>query len=224
MNRGADVPFGVGVPVIIVGFIALLSIAATAASAHDGKKRTAPKPAATTSEAPGAATKDFGIKIGGEFALVDHLGRPRTHRDYYGGYLLVFFGYANCESICPVGLKHMTDAVDVLGAAGAAITPVLITVDPKRDSPKVLAAAVAEIHPRLVGLTGTEAALAAARKAYNVSVKAVDGAWGKDAVLAHGSFVYLMGKQGEFLTLLPPVFGAEQMAKTIRKYLDTQQS
>ena len=140
--------------------IALVFVGATAASAHDGKKHAKPKAAATSAAATSApVTRDFGIKVGGPFALVDHLGNIRTDRDYHGRFLLIFFGYANCESICPVGLKRMTDAVDVLGKAGAAITPILITVDPARDSTDVLATEVAGIHPRLIGLTGTEAAL-----------------------------------------------------------------
>jgi protein SCO1/2 len=216
--------FAVRISVSVVGLIALIAIGATTATAHDGKKHPTPNPESASGEATSGAKKDFGIKIGGVFSLIDHLGNPQTDRDYHGGYLLVFFGYADCESICPVGLKRMTDAVDVLGEAGDTITPRLITVDPKRDSPAVLAAEVARIHPRLVCLTGTEAALVSARKAYNVKVKAVEGEWGKDAVLAHGSFVYLIGKRGEFLTLLPPVFGADQMAKTIREYLDAPKS
>lgn len=133
--------------------IALVFVGATAASAHDGQKHAKPKAAVTSAAATSASvTKDFGIKVGGPFALVDHLGNTRTDRDYHGRFLLIFFGYANCESICPVGLKRMTDAVDVLGKAGAAITPILITVDPARDSSDVLATEVAGIHPRLIGL------------------------------------------------------------------------
>lgn len=208
----------------LIGFLAAVAFAAAPSAARDatehGKtKSRASASASSQTQAVTPAAKDFGINVGAPFALVDHLGKPRTDRDYHGGYLLVFFGYAKCESICPVGLKRMTDAVDLLGEAGAAITPILITVDPRRDSSDVLAAEVAEIHPRLIGLTGTEVALAAVRKGYNVSVKAVDGNWGEDAVLAHGSFIYLMGKQDQFLTLLPPVFAADKMAETIRKYL-----
>ena len=208
--------------VALLGIVVAVAVGIPVASAHDGAKHgkaNAKAPAATSTAKNGAPGKDFGIEVGGPFALVDHTGAARTDQDFHGRYMLVFFGYANCESICPVGLKTMTDAVDLLGDAGAAITPVLITVDPQRDVPAALAVSVAKIHPRLVGLTGSEAALAATRKSYNVSVKAVEGEWGKDAVLAHGSFIYLMGKQGEFLTLMPPVFGADRMAKTINKYL-----
>ena len=76
-----------------------------------------------------------------------------------------------------------------------------------------------KVHPRLVGLTGSAAALEAAAKAYHVESRKVGTAWDGDPILSHGSYVYLMGRDGAFLTLLPPVMDAETMAKTIQRYL-----
>ena len=63
------------------------------------------------------------LDIGGPFALVDHQGNAVTDRDFRGRFMLLFFGYANCPGVCPIGLRHMTEALDLLGAAGAAVAP-----------------------------------------------------------------------------------------------------
>ena len=161
----------------------------------------------------------FDFEIGGPFELTDHHGHQVTDKDFHGRYLLVFFGYAQCESICPVGLSRMVKAVDLLGQDGEAVQPALITVDPEDDTVEALARHVPKIHPRLVGLTGTPAQLAAARQAYRVDAKLVGQAWDGKPVYSHGSFLYLMAPDGSFATLIPPVLAPEAMAKTIRKYL-----
>ncbi len=159
------------------------------------------------------------LDIGGPFALVDHKGQAVTDRDFRGRFLLLFFGYANCTSVCPIGLRHMTEAVDLLGETGAAVVPVMITVDPARDTVATLAPALAKIHPRLIGLTGTPERLAVARRAYKVGAKVT----GKDltggALYEHGSFIYLMGPDGKFRSLFPPVMPPAALAAAIARYL-----
>ncbi len=169
--------------------------------------------------APAPAATPFPADIGGPFALSDHGGRAVTDADFRGRFLLVFFGYARCEAICPVGLKQMTEALDLLGEAGARVQPVLITVDPEHDRPEVLAARVAEIHPRLIGLTGPPGAVAAAKAAYKVESTPLAPSWKGTPRIAHGSFVYLMGPDGALLTVLPPVLGPARLAQILRGYL-----
>ena len=161
----------------------------------------------------------FPFEIGGPFELVDHRGRRVTEREYLGSHLLVFFGYAQCRSICPVALERMAAALDLLGAAGAGVQPLLITVDPAHDDIEALARRVAEVHPRLIGLTGSRDALDAAAKAYRVETEARGTSLKGTPIFSHGSYIYLMGPDGKFATLLPPVMGAEQMASIIGRYL-----
>ncbi len=159
------------------------------------------------------------LALGGPFALTDHEGRAVTDRDFRGRFLLLFFGYANCSSVCPIGLRHMTEALDLLGETGVAVAPVLITVDPARDTPANLAPALAEIHPRLIGLTGTPDQLAAARRAYKVGAEATGTDLAGGALYQHGTFIYLIGPDGKFLTLFPPVMPPAALADAIARYL-----
>ena len=184
---------------------------------HDSEKHPNATPEGKAPvDGPAAA---FPFEIGGTFELVDHRGRAVSDKDFRGAHLLIFFGYANCERICPVGLKRMVEAVDLLGAARARVQLLLITVDPARDTAESLAKYVPTIHPRLIGLTGTPEQLAAAAKAYRVESEEVGRSWKGEPVISHGSYIYLMDPEGRFATLLPPVLDAQTMAKTIRKYL-----
>lgn len=183
--------------------------------AHEAEKHPVAK---FEAKAAGPA-EPFPFEVGGPFRLIDHNGREVSDEDFRGSYLLVFFGYANCDRICPVGLTRMVEAIKLLGADGARIQPLLITVDPARDTVEALAAHVPKVHPRLIGLTGTPTQLAAAAKAYRVETEQVGTSWKGEPVFAHGSYIYLMGPDGRFATLLPPVLDAAAMAETIRKYL-----
>ncbi len=184
-----------------------------AQGAHD---KAAAKPATAAVAAQPAA---FPLDLGGPFALVDHTGRAVGDEDFRGRFMLVFFGYANCPGICPTGLRAMTEAVDLLGEKGEAVAPILNTVDPVRDTPANLAPAVAKIHPRLIGLTGTHEVHSATAEAYKVSAKPAGRSWQGVDLFEHGSFIYLMGPDGKFLTLFPPVMAPDAMAAAIGRYL-----
>jgi len=210
------------------GFIAtLIALAAAAGPAwgheqhkHDADEDTAGETTEALDPAAESPTMElFPADIGGSFALIDQTGRAVTDADFRGHYMLIFFGYAQCDSICPVGLKRMAEAIDLLGAPGERVQPILITVDPENDTPEVLAAFVPTIHPRLVGLTGDADAVAAAMHSYKVSAKLLGQSWKGTPVISHGSYIYLMGPEGQLLTVLPPVFSSEAVAGIIARYL-----
>ena len=157
---------------------------------------------------------------GGDFRLLDGQGRERTAKDPTGRPQLLFFGYATCQAICSVALPRIAEAVDELERRGVAVTPVLITVDPARDTVQTLESALRKHHPRFVGLTGSDAALAAAYRAFQVDRKVVFTHPDHGDVYAHGSYIYLLGADGRFLTLLPPVLGPERIAEVVKGYLD----
>jgi cytochrome oxidase Cu insertion factor (SCO1/SenC/PrrC family) len=111
--------------------------------------------------------------VGGPFELIDQTGRTRTDADFQGKLLILYFGYTYCPDVCPTDLMQIGLAIDKLGAAGAQVQPLFITVDPERDTPSVLADYVSSFNPRIVGLTGTPAqvrAVADAYKAYYAKV------------------------------------------------------
>jgi protein SCO1/2 len=79
-----------------------------------------------------------GAAIGGPFELTTHKGDRVTSADVIDGPTLVYFGYTFCPDICPVDTQIMADAVDILTDRGVEVTPIFVTVDPARDTPKEL--------------------------------------------------------------------------------------
>lgn len=197
-------------------------LAAPAAAAHDDAAHPAPEAAQAPVAAPIAPVLDggaFPVQVRAEFDLIDQAGLRRTQADYADRAMLIFFGYANCPGICSAALPRLAAALDLLGENADRLAPLLITVDPDRDTPEALARQIPRIHPRLTGLTGSETALAAAREAFGVesTLQFVDPEYG--AIYAHGSFIYLIGEDGRLLALLPPVLGPERMAEIISAHL-----
>ncbi|MEL6197849.1 MAG: SCO family protein [Pseudomonadota bacterium] len=165
-----------------------------------------------------AAASPFPIAIEADFDLIGPQGRV-TDEDMRGRPVALFFGYANCESICTVALPRMAEALEILGEDGGPIQPVMITVDPARDTPEALAVAMPRWHPRFLGLTGDEAALSAALDAFQVDVQVVAHDPVGQPIYAHGSFIYLIGPDGVVKTVMPPVLAPERIAELMRKHL-----
>jgi protein SCO1/2 len=206
--------------VLRFGPVALVAVTLLAWSGPAAAHSAHEKPAANPAQADvGDEPEPLPLGIGGPFALTDHNGHAVTDRDFRGRFLLLFFGYANCPGVCPIGLRTMTEAVDLLGAKQDAVTPLLITVDPERDTRATLGPALAKIHPRLIGLTGTPEQLAAARRAYQVGAKATGRDLAGGALFEHGTFIYLMGPDGQFLSLFPPVIDPAALAAAIARYM-----
>ncbi|MCG8354490.1 MAG: SCO family protein [Kiloniellales bacterium] len=180
-------------------------------------------PASAGAESLGAKPpKDFPVSFGGPFELVDHTGRTRRDSDFRGRHLLIYFGYTFCPDICPTNLQTMSAALDRLGEDAARIQPLFISVDPARDTVAVLRDYVGHFHTSFVGLTGSEAQVRAVAKAYRVhrSKVLLDGdAKSDDYLVNHSSITFLMGPEGEFVTLFPHDTKADFMAEAIARYL-----
>lgn len=199
-----------------------LCLMAGAGFAHDGvvhkNADEAARHRAQTALPPLGAPTALPFDIGGPFALIDHDGAPRSQVDPDGRYQLLFFGYANCPSICAVAMPLMADVTTELAGQGIAVRPVMITVDPKRDQVGNMAEPLGALHPDFVGLTGSPEALQVAYDAYGVEIEHVfdDPEYG--AVFSHGSHVYLLDAAGKVLTLLPPILDAARVSDIVANY------
>jgi protein SCO1/2 len=158
--------------------------------------------------------------IGGPFALVDQTGKTVTDQDFRGRYMLAFFGFTHCPDICPAELQVMSAALDALGPKADSVVPIFITLDPERDTQAAMGAYVKNFGPRFVGLTGSSEQIAAAAKAYRVAYsKFQQDKTSRDYSIDHSALVYLMGKDGEYITHFAYGTPASQMTETLRRYL-----
>lgn len=134
------------------------------------------------------------------FALTDHTGTPRTLADYRGHAVLLFFGFTHCPDVCPLTLDRIRRALAELDEdQSAGVRVLLVTVDPARDTPAVLADYVRRFGQNVVGLTGDETALAAVRKGYGVHL--APGAHPGHPVV-HSDAIYGIDREGRLRVLL----------------------
>jgi protein SCO1/2 len=156
------------------------------------------------------------VGIGGPFSLIDQNGVRRTDKDFQDKAKLVFFGFTYCPDVCPTSLALMSAVLERLGSDADRITPIMITVDPKRDTPEVLKAYLESFGPRFVGLTGTEAEIAAAARAFKVFYQ--PSAAG-DGNFDHSSIIYLMNRDNEYVAHFALGTTVDEMARSVRERL-----
>jgi len=156
--------------------------------------------------------------VGGPFKLTDQDGRTVTETDVKGKPVLVFFGYTHCPDVCPTTLFDMSEVFRKLGPDADRAAGLFITVDPERDTPEAMKSYLSSFDPHLRGLTGDEAAIESAAKAYRVYFRKVPGADG-NYTMDHTGLVYLMDKQGNFVAPFNLKRRPEEAAADLRKYL-----
>ena len=138
-----------------------------------------------------SAVAGTGGAIGGPFTLVDEDGKTVTDKDVLAKPALVYFGYSFCPDVCPLDSARNAEAVDLLKAKGLDVTPVFITIDPERDTPAVMKDFTANLHPDMIGLTGTPEQIQAASRAYKTYYKKQDSG-DQYYMMDHSTFTYLM--------------------------------
>ena len=202
----------VGVP------LAVLAVVAAVAVVQLSGRGDASGTAGTTLKQPDSCTGRAFAEIGGPFSLVNQDGVPVTQDSFRGRPMLIYFGFTYCPDVCPFSLQTMRQALDRAGPAASAIQPVLITLDPERDTPEAMKSYVASAgFPRgLVGLTGTAGQVAAAARAYKVSWRRNDTPdSAAQYLIDHSSILYLVGSDGRLRTFFTDAEGPERIAQCI---------
>ena len=174
-------------------------------------------------EASSEGLGDFsGVDLGGGFSLTDHGGETVANTEFDADLLFIYFGFTFCPDVCPTELAEMAQTLDALGDDGARVQPLLITIDPERDTPELLADYVGLFHPRLIGLTGTPAEIAEVAEAYRVYYQRIDSEEYTYYLMDHSSFIYLTDRSGDLLYMFAPRHTPDDMAETIRVFMQRQ--
>ena len=155
--------------------------------------------------------------IGGPFRLEGPNGRIVQPSDFAGRPFLVFFGYTHCPDVCPTALFEMSEALRALGE-DKKISALFISVDPERDTAKIVNDYVSSFDKRIIGLSGPREEIDRVIKAYRVYAKKIpDAKGGPDYAMDHTALFYLMDKQGRFVGAFnmsrPPAEAARDLAK-----------
>lgn len=158
--------------------------------------------------------------IAGGYELVAPDGSFVADTDFLGQYSLVTFGYTNCADICPPTMVTLRMAIDALGEMSEEVQPIVITLDPDRDTPERMAAYTAAFDPRILGLTGTSAQIDRAVESFKTDYRIVVNEAGDDYTVDHSGVMYLMGPDGRYVTHFDHHTSPDQIARTIRRRIE----
>lgn len=137
-----------------------------------------------------------GADYGKDFALTDHTGKERTLADFRGKVVVMFFGYTHCPDICPTTMAELKAVKEQLGEDGKRLQVLFVTVDPERDTPRLLANYVPAFDPSFLGLYGDAAATAKVAKDFRVFYQKVSGKTPDSYTVDHTAGSYVFDPQG----------------------------
>ena len=158
-----------------------------------------------------AGSTAAGSAIGGPFELVDETGRTVTDTDVITEPTLIYFGYTFCPDVCPLDVARNAAAVDILAEQGISATPLFITIDPARDTVDVVRDYTDNFHPKMIGLTGSDAQIAAASQAYRTVYSRQDDD-PEYYLMQHSTFTYLVLPDAGFVDFFRQVAPPEEVA------------
>jgi protein SCO1/2 len=132
---------------------------------------------------------------------------------------ILYFGYTFCPDVCPLDVARNADAVDLLAARGLSVTPVFISIDPARDTPEVVGDFAANLHERMIGLTGSEDQVKAASQAYRTYYRAQQSD-DEYYLVDHSTFSYLVLPEHGFVEFYRREVSPEEMAESVACFVE----
>ena len=147
------------------------------------------------------------------FTLTDTAGRPFSFVTHARGKLTyLYFGYTHCPDVCPLTMGTIAASLRrVSPAIRHKIQVVFVSVDPKRDRPRLLRSWLNRYNPSFIGLTGTEAQIRAAARATGIPLPPPQKK-GSSYSLDHSAFVLPFSPDGRAHVVYAQGFGAADYA------------
>ncbi len=148
------------------------------------------------------------------FSLTSQTGVTVHLSDFHGRYVLIYFGFTNCTSECPLTMGYLKQMHDKLGSQAGMAQVVMISTDPARDTPAAMGTFLVKFDPSFIGLTGTQQELSPVWAAYGVSVL--------DSGETHSSYTYLVDPNGNLIATYPLLQNSSDITADIQNLLRKQ--
>ncbi|ETO01959.1 hypothetical protein RFI_35480 [Reticulomyxa filosa] len=154
------------------------------------------------------------------WSMFDHNNRLVHKEDFLGKYTLIYFGFTFCPDVCPVEMKKMAELADILEERGmlSQVMPVFVSVDYRRDSPKVVQKYLEDYSTKILGLCGTREQIehfAKVMKTYFSRPPELE----EDYILEHSAYMYFTDKNGDFKHLTNSEDGPKVLADKIALWI-----
>ena len=159
------------------------------------------------------------IGINPRYLLQDPRGRSVSNEDFRGRFQLIAFGYTYCPDVCPTTLVEMAAILKQLGEQADRLQPIFVTVDPERDTGKVLQTYTEFFDPRILGLTGSPALVRRAADNFKIRYAKVREPGSENYSMDHSAGMILLGPDGEFVKKFAFATPVDNIAKSLGEIL-----
>jgi protein SCO1/2 len=149
----------------------------------------------------------------GALDLVDQRGQRFANDRFQGHWSVIYFGFTTCPMICPATMAELKDFAARVRNLPPAARPqvILITIDPKNDTPQAMGRYVAAFDAAFLGLTGSIAAIDNAANEFNVARSASNGQ------IDHSTTLYIVDPRGSISAVFTPPHTAAALAEDYRR-------
>lgn len=155
-----------------------------------------------------------------DFTLTADNGDLVRLSDFRGKLVVLYFGYTYCPDVCPTTMSALAQALDELRSdEKEQIQVLLVSVDPGRDTPELLADYLSHFDPSFIGLVGSEEEIAAAAEAFDVFYQKGPGSVDSGYLVDHTATISVLDEDGELRLLFPFATTSENMAADLRHLL-----
>jgi protein SCO1/2 len=165
------------------------------------------------------STVQAGIKMGGDFTLLDQNNQRFELQQLRGHVVLLFFGYTSCPDVCPAGLTAIAQVLTAFEETDSPVKGLFISVDPERDKPQILKQYTAHFSDQLQGLTGSKQQIDRVTQQYQANYRISRNEKNRITV-DHSSNLYVLDKKGEINTIVPFGMTAGHVIDTIQRLLE----
>jgi protein SCO1/2 len=151
-----------------------------------------------------------------DFALTNYAGETVRLSEMRGKVVLVYFGWTNCKTVCPMTLANWQKIYKNLNADAEQVRFVFISVDPKRDTPERMKAYLGKFNSRFIGVTGTleeiDEVLEGYMAYYREDTETEDN-------IRHTSLTFVIDRRGNLALAYRPDADAQEMTADLRHLL-----
>jgi len=150
-----------------------------------------------------------------DFELTASHGQKVSLKDFEGKLVMLYFGYTFCPDVCPATLSELRGVMDLLDSQADDVQTIMISVDPERDTPEMLAEYVTHFHPSFLGITGTPEEIAEVATLYGIFYEAHEGTEATGYLVDHTATVMVIDKDGYLKLVFPFGTSAKDIAEDL---------
>lgn len=141
-----------------------------------------------------------------DFALQNHHGEIFNKHNLEGKWGLAFFGFTHCPDVCPTTLALLNQVMNQLDGEDIKETTqvMLFSVDPARDTVKVLDTYIPFFNQNFIGVTGDFLEILSFSANLNAPFHKV--LTDNDYTVDHSAYIFLINPQGDYQGFFKPPF------------------